>query len=99
MILWFKNIFGINNENFRIRMHLYPDIDEVVAMNYWSTQTGLKDNQFMKTQVDLRTNKSFKNKGRLPYGTVQLSIKSMGNKDWGVFLSRKILALMAEILK
>jgi predicted transcriptional regulator len=99
MILWFKNVFGIKMDNLRLRMHIYPDIVESEAMEYWSRETGLKKNQFMKTQVDLRVNKSLKNKGRLPYGTVQLSIKAMGNKDWGVFLSRKILALMAQILK
>jgi len=99
MISWFRDVFGIKINNLRLRMHIYPDINESVAMKYWSAQTGLKKEQFMKTQVDFRANKSLKNKGRLPYGTVQLSIKADGNKDWGVFLSRKILALMAEILK
>jgi len=80
-------------------MHLYPDINESKAMRYWLSQTNFKKGQFMKTQVDFRTNKSLKNKGRLPFGTVQLSIKAMGNKDLGVYLSRKILALMAQILK
>jgi len=99
MIVWFMKVFRIKKNNFRIRMHIYPDIDEGVAIKYWSAQTGLKKDQFMKTQVDLRVNKSLKNKGRLPYGTIQLSIKANGNKNWGVFLSRKILALIAEILK
>lgn len=97
MIIWFKRIFGLTNENFSLRMHLYPDSNISKIKKFWSEQTGLKSQNFLKTQIDLRKNKSKNNKNKLPYGTVQLSVKALGNKDWGVFLSRKILALLAEI--
>ena len=99
MIIWFKKVFGMKDDNICLRIHLYPDVVEAEAKEYWSKQTGLAKSRFLKTQVDLRENKSLKGKGKLPYGTVQLSIRASGNKDYGVFLSRKIMALMAQILK
>ena len=63
MVGWLKEICGLKNNNFRLEIHLYPDSNIKASLNYWSRITGINKNQFGKTQIDCRTNKS-KNKNR-----------------------------------
>ena len=88
---WLKDICGLKNNNFRITVFLYPDLNEKLVKNYWSRLTGLPLSQFCKTQIDSRTDKKSKKKHKLPYGTAQLSVRSNGQKQFGVHLHRKIL--------
>jgi hypothetical protein len=95
---WFKEVCGLKNENFSIRLHLYPDNDKGKCITYWSTVTGIPKNQFQKTQVDMRMKKISK-RGKLPFGTAHVTIRSKGNKEFGVFLSRKINAWIHESIQ
>ncbi|HEC30599.1 MAG TPA: hypothetical protein ENI66_01120 [Candidatus Yonathbacteria bacterium] len=97
MIKWFKEIFGMSDENFAIRLHLYPDNNEKECLDFWSEKTDLSALQFQKTQIDRRKNKKLSKRGKLPYGTAHLSVKSCGNKRYGVFLARKIDAYTREV--
>ncbi len=97
-IKWFRDICGLATENFRVTIHTYPDNDIVRTINYWSRITGVPKKQFGKTQIDRRTNKVSKKKGKLPYGTIKLVIKSNGKKEFGVFLHRKIMGWIEAIL-
>ena len=99
MIRWFEEICGLSKDNFKIRLHIYPDNDEKDCIGFWSKMTGVSVNNFQKTQVDIRKNKKFFKKGKLPYGTAHLSVNSNGKKEFGVFLARKINAWMEEVLK
>lgn len=92
MVNWFQNICAVPRDNLRLRLHLYPDNDRDASREYWSKVTGLSLNQFLKPQIDSRINKKIKNKGKLPYGTAHLSLRSLGNKALGVALARKICA-------
>lgn len=91
-ILWFKKICDLQNINFSIRIHLYPDNNQEEAMSFWMKETRLSRDSFLKTWVDVRTNKKRKNFGKLPYGTAHLTIKSAGNNNAGAFLLRRILS-------
>lgn len=96
---WFEEVCGLNRRNFRLRLHLYPDNVIKEAICFWSKSVGIPVGQFQKVQVDVRPNKTFAKRGKLPYGTAHLSIKSLGEKKFGVFLSRKINAWISEVLK
>lgn len=91
-ICWFKKICRLQNINFSIRIHLYPDNNQKEAIAFWVKETGLARSAFLKTWVDTRTNKKRSNFGKLPYGTAHLTIKSAGQGNAGAFLLRRILA-------
>lgn len=95
---WFRNICGLRDENFSLRIHMYPDNDIGETLKYWSNQTGVPLSHFSKTQVDTRTGKKSLKRGKLPFGTAHLSIISRGNKDFGVKLLRRILAWIEIVL-
>lgn len=90
-IKWFKIVCGLSLSNFSIRLHLYPDNDVQEAVQFWSRVTGLPREQFQKPQIDLRRKKISK-RGKLPHGTAHVTVKSNGNKNFGVILARKINA-------
>lgn len=98
-ISWLKKSFGLGNSNFKVRIHMYPDNDEGEILKFWMKELNLKKDAFYPSSFDRRTNKKFKNKGMLPYGTAHLSVVSNGDKSFGVLLHRKILASIDFVLK
>ena len=90
-IEWLKEVYGLNMENFRIAVHVYPDNSIEDAVNFWSKVTDIPKKQFSKTQVDRRTNKSHKKKRKLPYGTARLTVRANGKKEFGVNFHRRIM--------
>ncbi|MBP7831935.1 MAG: hypothetical protein KA028_02895 [Candidatus Pacebacteria bacterium] len=96
---WLKTITGLSDENFRLRLHLYPDNNVRASEDYWSGQLGLPKKFFHKTYIDIRTNKKLAKRGKLPYGTGHLSIVSNGKPEHGVFLFRRIKAWMDLVLE
>ena len=97
-IRWFEDIFNLTTKNFHIDIHLYPDNNIQKSLHFWSKSTGIPLSQFGKTQVDKRKKKKIK-RGLLRYGTAHLRIKACGSSKHGVFLFRKILALIDEVNK
>lgn len=93
---WFE-VIGLSRASFAITLHLYPDTDVEKSIAFWSAHTGLPRPQFLKVQIDWRKNKKMYKLGKLPYGTAHLSVRSLGNKKFGVALSRKILACIEEV--
>ncbi|OHA34707.1 MAG: hypothetical protein A2928_03695 [Candidatus Taylorbacteria bacterium RIFCSPLOWO2_01_FULL_45_15b] len=98
-IRWFRDVIGIPLHNFRMRLHLYPDNNVEDSIRFWSTTTKIPIVQFQKTQIDRRKNKKISKKGKLPFGTAHLSVRSGGSKNHGVFLARKIDGWMKIALK
>ena len=96
-IRWLQLALGLKKENIRIRLHIYPDNDEIECIRFWSAETGIPQSQFYKTQVDRRLKKT-KKRGKLPHGTAHLSVKSTKNKTIGVFPVRKVFAWMEKVL-
>ncbi|MBU3901397.1 hypothetical protein KJ590_03730 [Patescibacteria group bacterium] len=97
-IKWFKHICNLEIDNITIAIHLYPDNDVKKCLKFWSKITGLPIEQFRKTQIDKRQDKSTKKKRKLPYGTAHLTIVSNGNTDYGVNLHRKITGWIEGVL-
>lgn len=98
-IKWFINICDLKIENVGITLHLYPDNDIKKCVQYWSKATNIPEQQFRKTQVDRRINKSIKKNRMLPYGTAHVSIVSNGNSDFGVNLHRRIMGWIENSLR
>ncbi len=96
---WLIESCSLTRENIIISMHLYPDNDIQDCMRFWSGVTGLNEKNFRKTQIDLRTDKSRNGRGKLPYGTVQLRVHSLGNRKNGVVLFRKIMGWIDGVLR
>src|SRR3989338_963966 len=99
VVKWFKIVCGLQNENFKIRIHLYPDNNKEECLNFWSKTSTIPRTQFLKTQVDFRKDKKKLKRGKLPYGTAHLSVLSNGKKEFGVFLSRRINAWIEMVLQ
>ncbi len=99
VLRWFKEIFGIHNENFKARIHLYPDTNIEEALGYWSKQLCIPLGQFQTTQVDTRTGKKAFKKGKLPFGTAHVTVQSLGKSEHGVFLQRRINAWIERVMR
>lgn len=97
-IMWFKKCFGLSDNNFRIRIHMYPDNDEDAVIHFWMKALGLSKKSFQPSYIDKRINKRKDRRGVLPYGTAHLSVVSNGNKNHGVLLQRKIIATIDRVL-
>lgn len=97
-IAWFKSL-GLPKNNLCIRLHLYPDSNNEKSISFWMDETGLTKEQFLKSQVDWRKNKKTYKLGKLPYGTAHIGVRGLGDKRYGVFLSRKILAWINQMSK
>lgn len=99
VLKWFREIFGLTNKNFKVRIHLYPDNDVDETLRHWSAQLHIPLTQFQKTQIDTRTGKKMFKRGKLPYGTAHVTVQSMGKQEHGVFLQRRINAWIEKVMK
>ncbi len=97
-IRWLKESFGLTDKNIKIRLHIYPDINEKEAVEYWSKELGLGCKSFQSCYIDKRTNKKKSREGILPFGTAHMTVVSNGDKSLGVLLHRKILATIDRVL-
>jgi hypothetical protein len=93
-VRWFTEILSVPKDNLRIRLHLYPDSNVLKSTRFWEKQTGIPKHHFQKISVDRRTNKKMLNYGKLPYGTVHLSVLSQGDKRFGKHLARLIFSMI-----
>ena len=90
-ILWFKKVYGLEDSNFMVRIHLYPDCDIEESRQYWSKVTGLGLPQFYGVHVDKRQNKSIRNNRKLLFGTAHVTIRSAKKREFGILLMRRVL--------
>lgn len=101
-ITWFK-MLGVRNDQFTLRVFLYPDNDVEQSLQFWSRTTSIPLSQFQKHYVDERVDKKAKKRRKLPFGTVQLNVRSDGRREFGVLFFRKIQlwneAVLSEIKK
>lgn len=97
VLRWFRAQFGITNENLKVRLHIYPDIDKDKAIGYWSDVLKIEKVYFSNPTVDTRTNKKRTYVGKLPYGTAHVTVKSLGDKKLGAYLHRYIMALIDRV--
>lgn len=95
---WFHGL-GVSREQFLLTIHLYPDSDVERSLQFWSHTTTIPRSQFGKTQIDRRINKKRNRVGKLPHGTAHLTVRSLGQKEFGVVLARKIQAWTDEVAR
>ena len=88
---WFREVCGVPTANFSIAVHLYPDTPIKQAVQFWSRVTGVPQEQFERAQIDRREGKSARKQRFLPYGTAHIKIRSLGNRQLGVTLHRRIM--------
>ncbi len=88
-IAWFR-MLGVEKNQFKLRLHLYPDSNIKQSLQFWSHTTSIPVSQFQKHQIDNRIDKKAKNRRKLPFGTAQLTVQSGGRKEYGVLFFRKI---------
>lgn len=98
-VRWFIEMCGLTIENMVARIHLYPSNNEQDAINYWHKETGIPKSNFQKSSIDTRTNKKSIRIGTTPHGTLHVSVRANGNKDFGVALSRRIAGWMDLVLE
>src|SRR3989344_2610507 len=91
LVAWFKKNCHLKNKNFNPYIHTYPDNDIKKTINYWSKITGIPKKQFCKTYIDKRTDKLRIKRKTLPYGTIDLRIRTCGEKECGKRLHRRIM--------
>lgn len=92
MLRWFRDFCGVQSHHIRAAIHGYPDNDIDELMNFWSRKLDISREQFIKTSIDTRQNKSPQSKRKLPYGTVHVYVRGGGTLPLGVkSLHRKIM--------
>ncbi len=99
-IKWLKEFCKIKNPHLRIAIHGYPDHDIHQLVHFWSKVLCIPVEQFNKTIIDIRKNKSKYKKRKLPYGTAHLYIRGGGTLALGVKgLHRKIMGWIESSVK
>lgn len=91
IIKWFKKNCHIKNRNLKAYIHIYPDNDINKTISYWSKITGIPKKNFAKPIIDKRNNKRRSKRRSLPYGTIDVRVKSLGDKKLGRRLHRHIM--------
>lgn len=72
---FFRKICRVADEKFTLRIHLYPNITEKDARQFWSQVTKLPLTQFRKSQYQIsKSSKHRRPSNRLPYGTLHITI-------------------------
>ncbi len=99
VVRWLHDALGVGKKHIRIRLHLYPDSDIRVCEDFWASQLRIPLEQFSPPVIDRRENKRKSNAGKLPYGTAHLTVRSLGEERFGVFLARKIRAWSERVLE
>lgn len=92
MVRWFCDSLGIPPSNLRVRLHLYPDSDAKLCKEIWAREIEVPEGQFVQASIDVRGDKKIRKAGKLPIGTAHVSVRGLGDKRFGVFLARKIMA-------
>ena len=99
-IEWLKEFGKVQQQHFRVGVHGYPDHNINELVNFWSKTLNIPTEQFIKTTIDIRENKSNQKKRKLPYGTAHLYIRGGGTLESGVKgLHRKIMGWIGSSIK
>lgn len=98
-IKWFTDICNVGVGNFRPSVHTYPDNNIQETINFWSKELKIPIEQFGKTVIDNRRDKSKLKIRKLPYGTLHLYIRSNKMPHLGVNLHRKIMGWIENCAK
>jgi len=95
MMDFFLRVCKISEEKIKAKIHLYPNTNQLEAINYWQKVTGLSKKNFYKPQIQIsKASKHKRNKNTLPYGTLHLTAGNTETtcrvKGWIRGISEKI---------
>ncbi len=76
-----RRYFNINNSLLKVRLFLYPDLDEEKIKSFWSNLLDIPLNQFIKSYI--ANSRSSVTKNKLSYGTCSIYI---ANKDLRIIM-------------
>lgn len=96
-VRWLGIICHVPKENIRAELHLYPDSKVEYLINFWSKTIGIPEEQFLKSQIDKREGKKSKKRGKLPYGTMHVYVKSGKERRYGYRLYEQIKGWIESI--
>lgn len=69
-----REIIQVTEEKLRVNIHIYPNISERAAINFWAKVTGIPRERFRITHQISRASKGKRPQNSLPYGTLKLDI-------------------------
>lgn len=92
-VLWLEQCLGVQRNQLRANVHAYPDVDVDNTEAYWADVIGINRNQFYKIQIDYRANKTVEKCGKLPHGTVHVTVLGVGRAN----LHRRIMGWIAGL--
>ena len=50
-ISWLEHYYGVKREGIKLRLHLWPNVDEQIAKEFWSTRLGISIKNFTKSWI------------------------------------------------
>jgi hypothetical protein len=98
-IKWFTEVCGLSVKNLVARIHIYPTSNAAKASDFWYRKTGIPRENFYTPYIDKRSNKKVSRAGSTPHGTIHITVRANGNRDFGVALSRRIAGWMDLVLE
>lgn len=99
-IKWLREFGKVELDHLRIAIHSYPDHNANELLRFWSKMLNIPAEQFIKTSIDTRKNKSVLKNRKLPYGTAHLYVRGGGTLSSGVKgLHRKIMGWIESSVK
>jgi len=83
-----REVFKISNNNLRVSIRIYEDLNKNECLRFWSKIVGIKPEEFLSVNV-----LKGKKKGKLSYGMCRIRVKR------GVNMLKYITAIKKEIIK
>jgi hypothetical protein len=71
-IRWLEHYYGVKRSRVKLRLHLWPNVNEQHAKEFWSTNLGVSIKNFTKSWIKPKG----KGKRIHPYGICRASISS-----------------------
>lgn len=96
-INWLQ-LLGVPRSHVMLRVHGYPDTNQVEAESYWLKEACLPKIQLQPMCIDTRANKDRRRSSAHPYGTAHVTVRANGNPEFGAMLARKIAVYMELLL-
>jgi len=91
MVRWFKKIFGVNPQDLKAQLNIYPQQNELELKKFWSQLTDIPLENFGKSFVK-PPNKGYK-KNNLYYGTIEVRVPK------GTDMRHRVFGWVKTVLK
>lgn len=89
MMGWFRETCGVDEDRFRISLHLHDNLDEDVAKDYWARVTGLPLASFRKSYI-VKNNPDRFRKTKHMHGIIRITVSDAN-------LYRRIMGLISAV--